>query len=109
MSTIKEELIALRKGENHPERSGEYWNKEERQALTRDFMNGTGISDMAIKYQRTELAVVQELKNTDMFENQSRRRRKNRSHSTDLCCNCPTCTMKDCPNCGKEICHVESV
>lgn len=109
MSTSKEDLIALRKGEKHPERSGEYWSKKERQALIRDFMGGEGISNMAIKYQRTEPAVVQELKNTDMFENQSRRRRKNRNHSTDLCCHCPTCTMKDCPNCGKEICHVESV
>ena len=72
MSTIKEELIALRKGENHPERSGEYWNKEERQALTRDFMNGTGISDMAIKYQRTELAVVQELKTSPDTEEKTK-------------------------------------
>lgn len=109
MSTSKEDLIALRKGEKHPERSGEYWSKKERQALIRDFMGGEGISDMAIKYQRTEPAVVQELKNTDMFENQSRHRRKNKSHSPALCCHCPTCTIKDCPNCGKEICHAESV
>lgn len=109
MSMSKEDLISLRKGEKHPERSGEYWSKEERQSLIHDFMDGVGISDMAVKYQRTEPAVVQELKNADMFENQSRRRGKNRSHSTAVCCYCPMCAMKNCPNCGKEICHAESV
>lgn len=109
MSASKEDLISLRKGEKHPIRSGEYWSKEERQALIRDFIDGEGISDMAVKYQRTELAVVQELKNADMFENQSRRRRKNRTQDAYVRCHCPICAIKDCPNCGKEICHAESV
>ena len=109
MSMSKEDLISLRKGEKHPERSGEYWSKEERQALIHDFIDGVGISDMAVKYQRTEPAVVQELKNADMFENQSRRRGKNRSHSAAVCCSCPMCAMTNCPNCGKEIGHAESV
>ena len=109
MSASQEDLISLRNGEKHPIRSGEYWSEEERQALIRDFIDGEGISDMAVKYQRTELAVVQELKNADMFENQSRRRRKNRTQDAYVRCHCPICAIKDCPNCGKEICHAESV
>lgn len=109
MSASKEDLISLRKGKKHPLRSGEYWSKEERQALIRDFIAGEGISDMAVKYQRTELAVVQELKNADMFENQSRRRRKNRTQDTDARCHCPICFIKDCPNCGKEFCDAGTV
>ena len=32
MRTLKEDLIALRKSEKYPERSGEYWSKKERYA-----------------------------------------------------------------------------
>lgn len=109
MSTSKEDLISLRKGEKPPERSGEYWSKEERQSLICDFTDGEGISNMAVKYKRTELAVVQELKNAGMFKNQSRHRRKNRICIDDLCCHCPSCAIKDCPNCGKEFCDAGAV
>ena len=109
LTISKEDSISLRKGEKHPNRSGEYWSKDERQALIHDFIDGEGISDMAVKYQRTELAVVQELKNADMFENQSRRRRKNRTHDTDTRCYYPVCAVKDCPNCGKEFCDAGTV
>lgn len=109
MSTTKEEIVSLRKGEKRPERSGEYWSKEERQALIRDFIDGEGISEMAVKYQRTEPAVMQELKNADMFENQSRYRRKNRTHGAVAGCHCPTCTLNACPNFGKEFCRAGTV
>ena len=104
MTTREEALAALRSGERPCERSGQYWSKEEREKLLRDFESGEGISDLALELNRTEPAVVQELKNAGAFENQTRRRGRNQPKHPDCQpgCQCPMCTVWDCPHRGKE-------
>lgn len=111
MTKREQELAALRSGERPCERSGEYWSKEEREKMLRDFAAGVGISELTLELKRTELAVVQELKNAGAFENQTRRRGQNqpKSQNSERCCRCPICTMWDCPNCGKEFCNAGTV
>ena len=104
MTKREQELAALRSGERPCERSGEYWSKEEREKMLRDFAAGVGISELTLELKRTELAVVQELKNAGAFENQTRRRGRNQPKPSGCpsCCQCPMCTVWDCPNRGKE-------
>ena len=104
MTKREEELAALRSGERPCVRSGQYWSKEEREKLLRDFESGAGISELALELNRTEPAVVQELKNEGAFENQSRHRGRNQPKPSGCpsCCQCPVCTVWNCPNRGKE-------
>lgn len=67
MKRKEQELAALRSGEGPCERSGQYWSKEERENAIRSFTAGVGLSDLALELSRTELAVVQELKNAGAF------------------------------------------
>lgn len=57
----QELLIALRNGIIPSERSGEYWEEDEKRTLKEMFWNGTGISEIAVDLQRSENAVIQQL------------------------------------------------
>lgn len=57
----QELLIALRNGVIPSERSGEYWEEDEKAKLRQMFWKGKGISEMAVDLQRSENAVVQQL------------------------------------------------
>ena len=57
----QELLIALRNGVIPSERSGEYWEEDEKTKLRQMFWNGKGISEMAVDLQRSENAVIQQL------------------------------------------------
>ena len=49
------------------DREGEFWSEEERQYLQSLFDNGTGITAIAILLQRTELAVIMQANQMDLF------------------------------------------
>ena len=104
MKRKEQELAALRSGERPCGRSGQYWSKEEREKAICSFETGVGLSDLALELNRTELAVVQELKKAGAFENQTRRRDRNQPKYQDGKdrCRCPNCLTFDCPNHGKE-------
>lgn len=109
INNTRELLMAIREGRVPSERSGEYWSDDERDTLRRLYMDGTGISQIALYLQRSENAVVQQLivQNLLTPPGNSRGRRKTESR-----CRCPK--VKDCPyyfdgNCscyGEEHCCV---
>lgn len=103
----KKELIELRMGLKRPPRSGENWNEEELRQLKEQFYEGVGLSELTTKSGRTELAVVQKLKEMDAFEQQCRSRGPNRNPVRQ--CQCPDCPLTNCPNFGKEFCHAGNV
>ncbi len=105
----KKELIELRMGLKRPPRSGENWSEDELRQLKEEFYDGVGLSELTTKSGRTELAVVQKLKEMDAFEQQCRPRGPNRNPAPDRQCQCPTCPLTNCPNFGKEFCHAGNV
>ena len=83
------ELLDLRMGRKRPAHSGDSWSKEELQQLKDLFFEGVGISKLATMLGRTELAVVQKLKEMGAFEQQSRLRGPNRKPVLEVRCSCP--------------------
>ena len=57
----QEELIVLRNGRKAPERSGEYWSKEDLETLQNLFWEGVNLSEIAIRLGRNEVATYQQL------------------------------------------------
>lgn len=59
------------------ERQGEYWSDEGREKLNKMFPDGTGITEMAVIFQRTESAIMQQIEQQDLYcrkQNPSRQR-----------------------------------
>ena len=79
-------LIMRSKGEKL-DREGEYWSDEERGFLQALFDSGTGITAIAIILQRTELAVIQQAMQMDLFTPHTKRKYRPRQPKC-LCCNC---------------------
>ena len=105
----KKELMDLRMGLKRPPRSGETWSKDELRQLKELFYEGVGISELATIFGRTELAVVQKLKEMGAFEQQCRPRGPNQNPTPGYQCQCPNCPLTNCPNFGKEFCHAGNV
>lgn len=101
MASHQKELIALRTGEKPAERSGEYWSQEEAQQAERLFLNGTGLSEIALELGRNEVAICQQLIKMGLLARQCRPRLKKKKLSHAECL-CPFCSVKTCSNCGKE-------
>ena len=95
-------LKALREGTIPSERSREYWTDEEKEELRQYFMDGEGISQIAIALQRSENAIVQQLIALKWFiptgtaGSRSGRDRK---------CHCPLCKGNRCPYYDGGICR----
>lgn len=81
-------MQAIREGYLIPERSGEYWSKEEREELAALYQEGTGLSSIAIALQRTEMAIFQQLLALGLMTatGNGRSRGPNKPHC--LCRNC---------------------
>ena len=99
-------LIAIREGKIPSERSGEYWSDAEKGELRRLFMEGVGISQIALILQRSENAVVQQLIVLSLLTppGSSRGLKKNEPK-----CRCPECDGKNCPYYREGYCRTRNV
>lgn len=106
MTTKENQLIALRTGTKPAERSGEYWSKEDIQLLEQRYYEGSGISDIALQFGRSEGAVCQQLTKMGLLTPQGkhRTRKKEADKTTEYPkgCLCHLCQVKDRVNCTKE-------
>lgn len=86
----KTSVINMRRRTGRLERAGDYWTKEEKEALATAFDGGMGITAMAMKFQRTEPAIFQQIENMDLFERKKypSRRKSRRKASDCLCSKC---------------------
>lgn len=93
-----ESVRSMRNRESCLERAGDYWSDEERERLKEMFYAGTGISEMAIRLQRTEPAVLQQAEKMDLYQRKTRPTRR-KSSGKDCSCHCPTCEVDEqcCP------------
>ena len=101
MEAYQEELIALRSGRKAPERSGEYWSKEDLETLQNLFWEGVNLSEIAIRLGRNEVATYQQLAKSGLLSGQCRARKRAKRPAKAECL-CPSCGVTDCRSCGKE-------
>jgi len=87
-------LSALRNGDLSSERSREYWGEQEDRELEQEFRDGAGISELCLKLQRSENAVIQRLGSMGLLTPPSK---KHRHKHTKPKCPCPRCLENKCP------------
>jgi len=97
---IYEGVISMRNRTVRLDREGDYWTEEEKEQLVKLFREGEGITAIAIRLQRTEPAIMQQIEKLDLYRRkESPARRKSTTKSPIcLCDNCqldPSC----CPRC----------
>lgn len=88
----------MRRRTTRLDREGDYWSQAEWDQLIRLFEEGMGITEIAIRLQRTEPAVFQQIEKLDLY-----RRRENpqraRAHRARRGCLCSACQAPEasCP------------
>ena len=92
-------LAALRRGDMQSERSKEYWSEEERDYIKRRYLDGVGISQIALELQRSENAVVQQLIAMRLLTPPGNHRQRSPKPQH---CQCPRCREMECPYFNKE-------
>lgn len=92
--SIKEELIARRKGDCKLGRNYEPWRNEEIELLAGMYYGGEDISAIAVVLERSEFAVFSRLRIEGILQEANR---KNISHNIGYKCKCSNCEM----NCTK--------
>lgn len=109
MTSDNEKLIALRTGQEQAKRSGEYWSKEESAEMTQMFVEGCGLSKMALHFNRNEVSIYQQLSKSGLLSLQCKPRNRRTKQPDCPQCLCTVCPVTDCPNCGKEGPHAGNV
>lgn len=85
------------------EREGDYWSPQEIDQLKTSFHEGVGITEMAIRLQRTEPAVIQQIEKLDLYRRKDNPRRRKKPHQ-DCRISCSACPVDPCPcpNCQRD-------
>ena len=67
---------------------GDYWTKDEKKTLSSAFYDGMGITEMALKFQRTEPAIMQQIEQMDLYERAVHPVRRRKKKCVCLCSRC---------------------
>ena len=80
------------------DREGDFWTEDERETLIQKFREGEGITAMALEFQRTESAIIQQIEALDLFG-----RKKKHPAQKPPCCLCANCKLDPalCPRQGQ--------
>lgn len=89
---VKETIRNLRNRGGRLEREGDCWTQEEKERLSEMFHEGIGISEMAIRLQRTEPAVFQQTEKLDLYRRKDWPKRRRSIKKGPTCC-CSTCEV----------------
>lgn len=102
-TNFTEAVRNMRRRTTKLEREGDYWSPQEIDQLKTSFHEGVGITEMAIRLQRTEPGVIQQIEKLDLYQRKDnpRRRRKPRQDRRILCSACPVDPCP-CPNCQRD-------
>ena len=87
---FSETVKNMRNRTTRMERAGGYWSPEEKRQLEELFFAGVGITEIAVRLQRTEPAVIQQIEKQDLYQRSQyhQRQRSPREHCTCLCGRC---------------------
>lgn len=108
--TFKEKsskLIQTRMGQIRPEKEYLTWTTEEKEEFKIDYRNGVGISELALKYQRSEDAVFGLIKSMDLDNRKDNPRRIRKGRKETFFPNPSVCLSNACPHYDTNLCIVE--
>ena len=103
-----EGVINMRRRTVRLDREDDYWTDEEKQKLVQKFLEGEGITAIALELQRSEPAIYQMIEKLDLYNRKSQPQRWKSALKPPvcLCANCrvdPAC----CPNCKHYMAELE--
>lgn len=84
----EESVKSMRNRTVRLDRHGDYWTAEEKEELVRKFNEGEGITAMALEFQRTESAIIQQIEAMDLYG-----RKKKKSTPKQPGCLCADCKL----------------
>ena len=99
---LSEAIRNMRNRTTKLEREGDFWNEEDNRRLTVMFRAGKGISEMAVRLQRGEPAVYQQIERLDLY-GRAERPRRHRKQDRRYSCLCDRCRLDSgaCARCGR--------
>ena len=71
-----EGVINMRRRTVRLDREGDYWTDEEKQKLVQKFLEGEGITAIALELQRSEPAIYQMIEKLDLYNRKSQPQRR---------------------------------
>lgn len=106
---VRETIQNLRNRGGRLEREGDCWSQDEKDRLSEMFYAGIGISEIAIRLQRTEPAIFQQMEKQDLYRRKDWPKRR-KSVKKEPECYCKNCEVDPnlCPRC-KECAVTEEV
>ncbi len=98
---ISEAVKSMRNRTVRLDREGDYWTDEEKETLVKLFREGEGITAIAIKLQRTEPAILQQIEKMDLYRRKDAPVRR-KSDPKPPACLCDGCKLDpaSCPHRG---------
>ena len=96
-----ESVMNMRKRTVRLDREGDYWTDEEKEQLVKLFREGEGITAIAIKLQRSEPAIMQQIEKIDLYRRKEAPVRR-KSDPKPPACLCDNCKLDpaSCPHRG---------
>lgn len=98
---IYEAVTSMRNRTVRMDCEGDYWTEEEKEQLVKLFREGEGITAIAIRLQRTEPAIMQQIEKMDLYRRKEAplRRKSDPKPPACLCANCQL-DPASCPHRG---------
>ena len=98
---IYEAVKSMRNRTVRLDREGDFWTEEEKEMLVKMFRDGEGITAIAIKLQRTEPAILQQIEKMDLYRRKEDPVRR-KSEPKSPACLCDNCMLDpaSCPHRG---------
>ena len=95
-----EGVINMRRRTVRLDREGDYWTDEEKQKLVQKFMEGEGITAIALELQRSEPAIYQMIEKLDLYNRKNQPQRRKSAPKPPVCL-CENCQLDPalCPHC----------
>ena len=91
---IRERVLEMRSGKYLPINENKKWKKKDINLLVNKYVNGIGISELAVILERSEEAINQEITNLRINET-AKNHRSRRSKASEIKCLCNICKVKD--------------
>ena len=107
LNEMSRKLIQTRKGQIRPEKEYFTWTTEEKENFRGDYLNGVGISELALKYQRSEDAIFGVIKSMDLDNRKENPRRIRKSKQSSLFPDPSLCLSNACPHYSANLCIIE--
>lgn len=97
--------IEMRSGLSRPKNENCNWKGQELRMLTKSYLHGVGISELALMLQRSETAIIQKLESNGLCDDAKIHRRRKKEAGECLCGKCLSKGTEYCRHCEMKMEH----